>query len=227
MVLFRVTGNDTSPESYRHSVQSPFHSRSRVIRFVVLVSGSGSNLQALIDRRDPSVDIVGVVSDRVEAPALERARVAGIADRWVPWGSDRLEATRRLVSVVQDLGAQAVVLAGFMRVLSADAIAAFPWRIVNVHPSLLPAFPGANAVADALAAGVVVTGVTVHFVDEIVDHGPIIRQVPVAIDPGDDVASLHAKIQKVEHVVLPEVVGDLAAGRVSVVEGRVVWIESR
>jgi phosphoribosylglycinamide formyltransferase-1 len=114
------------------------------------------------------------------------------------------------------------VLAGFMRVLSAAFLARWPDRVVNVHPSLLPAFPGAHAVADALAAGVRVTGVTVHLVDEQVDHGPILAQAAVEVRPDDDAAALHARLQPLEHRLLPACVAALCEGRVDVVRGRAV-----
>jgi phosphoribosylglycinamide formyltransferase-1 len=116
-----------------------------------------------------------------------------------------------------------MVLAGFMRILAAEAVGRFPNRILNIHPSLLPAFPGANAVAQALAHGVTVTGVTIHLVDEQVDHGPIIAQRAVPVLPDDDVAALHARIQVQEHDLYPRVVRAFVAGEVAVVDGRVVW----
>lgn len=116
-----------------------------------------------------------------------------------------------------------MVLAGFMRILSPPFIERFPNRIVNIHPSLLPAFPGAHAVQNALDYGVVTTGVTVHFVDEKVDHGPIIAQVPVAVQPDDDVETLHARIQVEEHRVYPVVVEALVEGRLSVEGRKVRW----
>lgn len=120
-------------------------------------------------------------------------------------------------------GAHVVVLAGFMRILGPEAIRRFPDRILNIHPSLLPSFPGSNAVAAALAHGAKMTGVTVHFVDEEVDHGPIIAQVPVEILDDDDEASLHARIQHEEHRIYPEVVSALARGEVTVHNRRVRW----
>ena len=116
-----------------------------------------------------------------------------------------------------------VCLAGFMRILAAEAMARFPGRILNIHPSLLPAFPGAAAVRRALEAGVTVSGVTIHFVDEQVDHGPIIAQRPVEVMEGDDEASLHARIQQQEHDLYPQVVKALAAGRLRMQDGRTRW----
>lgn len=193
----------------------------------VLASGSGSNLQALIDasRDDPDFGarIRVVISDVAEATALERARRAGIPTEVVPWSADRRGCSAKVCEVMESYGAEAMVLAGFMRILDRVAVDRFPNRIVNIHPSLLPAFPGARPVESALEHGVQVTGVTVHFVDEQVDHGPIIRQEPVGVRPGDTVSTLHARIQEVEHRVYPEVVKALAAGRLAVEGDRVVW----
>ena len=191
-----------------------------------MVSGSGSNLQALIDASaDPSYParIVVVVSDRPGIRALERAGVAGISTRVVSWSGDRNEFTERVCDAVESSGAELMVLAGFMRILGASAVARFPGRIVNIHPSLLPAFPGAHAVEQALAYGVKCTGVTVHFVDEEVDHGPIIAQEAVPVEVDDDADSLHARIQAVEHALFPRVVAACADGRLTTRGRKVVW----
>ncbi len=195
----------------------------------MLVSGSGSNLQALIDAaEDPGFGgrIVVVVSDRASVRALDRAEAAGIPTRVVEWSAfaDRDSFTRAVCDAVADAGAEAMVLAGFMRILAPVAIERFPERIINIHPALLPAFPGAHAVRQALAHGVKLTGVTVHFVDEQVDHGPIIAQEPVRVFPDDDEASLHARIQQVEHDLYPKVVSAFAQGRLRVA-GRIVHWE--
>jgi phosphoribosylglycinamide formyltransferase 1 len=128
-----------------------------------------------------------------------------------------------VADVVAGSGAKGVILAGFMRVLSPTFIDRFPGRILNIHPSLLPAFPGARAVEAALANGVAVTGVTVHFVDEKVDHGPIISQHEVPIEPGDDVETLHTRIRQVEHRIYPEIVRRFVSGDLYLEEGRVVF----
>ncbi|MBW3601971.1 MAG: phosphoribosylglycinamide formyltransferase, partial [Actinobacteria bacterium] len=173
------------------------------MRVVVLVSGSGSNLQALLDT--PAVGpLVGlVVSDRPGAGGLARARSAGLPAECVDLDAhaDRARWEARLRDVVAAAQPGLVVLAGLMRVLSAAFVRR--WPVVNVHPSLLPAFPGAHAVADALEHGVRVSGATVHFVDEQIDHGPIIAQRAVPVRDDDTVASLHARIQAVEHRLLP------------------------
>ncbi|MGA7270022.1 MAG: phosphoribosylglycinamide formyltransferase [Acidimicrobiia bacterium] len=185
------------------------------IDIAVLVSGSGSNLQALIDRVD-AYRIAVAVADRDGIRALDRARLAGIPTRVVPWEGDRARFTTAICDAVEAYGVELVVLAGFMRILGPEAIRRYPGRIVNIHPSLLPAFPGADAVDQALEHAVRVTGVTVHFVDEEVDHGPIIAQVPVMVMPGDTVESLHARIQEQEHLLYPNVVSALARGEIVV-----------
>lgn len=195
------------------------------MRTAVLVSGSGSNLQSLLDRSasDPGfgAEIVLVLSDRPGVRALERATAAGVPTAVVAWADhdDRAAFTTAVCDAIDAAGAELVVLAGFMRILAPEAVQRFPGRIINIHPSLLPAFPGAHAVEDALAHGVKLAGVTVHVVDEQVDHGPIIAQRAVEVRPDDDRDSLHARIQAVEHELYPDVVADVAAGRV-VVDGR-------
>lgn len=162
--------------------------------------------------------MVGVISDRPDAAALQRAQTAGVDTHVVDWSSypSREAFTNAICAVAGELRPDLIVLAGFMRILSASAISAFPNQIINVHPSLLPAFAGAHAVSDALEHGVKVTGVTVHFVDEELDHGPIIAQQPVDVLVGDDEATLHARIQQVEHELLPAVVTSLARGEIEV-----------
>jgi phosphoribosylglycinamide formyltransferase-1 len=190
----------------------------------VLVSGSGTNMVALARAAaapDHPARIVAVRSDVADAPALGRARELGIDAVAVPFDrADRAAWESRLAADVAATGAEVVVLAGFMRVLPAAFLARWPDRVVNVHPSLLPAFPGAHAVADALAAGVRVTGVTVHLVDELVDHGPILAQAAVEVRPDDDVAALHARLQPLEHRLLPACVAALCEGRIEVAAGR-------
>lgn len=196
-----------------------------VINIAVLASGSGTNLQALIDAPDLGAEICLVVSDRPDAAALGRAEAAGIESRVVPWGGfdSRAEFTKAILGEIDQAGADGIALAGFMRVLSGELIAVYPNRVLNIHPSLLPAFPGANAVGQALDHGVKVTGVTVHFVDEEVDHGPIIAQRAVRVLPDDDLDSLHARIQVEEHDLYPRVVGAFARGEIHVEGGKVRW----
>ncbi len=189
-----------------------------MIDIAVLASGSGTNLQALLDAPDVRPHVVLVISDKPGAGALERAQTAGIPCRVVQFTSyaDRRAFSAAIADAVEESGAKGVVFAGFMRVLSADFVDRFPGHIINVHPSLLPLFPGARAVEAALAAGVATTGVTVHFVDEKVDHGPAIRQVEVPVLPDDDVETLHDRIKEVEHRIYPEVVARFVAGRISI-----------
>jgi phosphoribosylglycinamide formyltransferase-1 len=193
------------------------------IKIAVLASGSGTNLQALIDTADLGAEISLVLSDRPDALALERANAAGIETSVLPYKhyESRAEFCAAVTDAVEAAGAEALVLAGFMRVLDSTIVGAFRDRILNIHPSLLPAFPGGNAVDQALEHGVKVTGVTVHFVDEEVDHGPIIAQQAVPVLPGDDRESLHARIQIEEHALYPRVVTAFARGEV-VVDGRKV-----
>jgi phosphoribosylaminoimidazolecarboxamide formyltransferase/IMP cyclohydrolase len=188
-------------------------------RIVVLVSGHGSNLQALIDAgTDPDYGarVVLVVSDRPDAFGLERARAAGIPTAVVRLDEhpDRPAFDRAIRDVVAAARPDVVCLAGFMRILGPDFVRAFPDRIVNTHPSLLPAFPGAHAVRDTLAWGVRVTGCTVHLVDEQVDHGPVLLQVAVQIEDGDDEQRLHERIKVQERRLLPAAVRLMALGRV-------------
>ncbi len=192
-------------------------------RIVVLASGSGSNLQILLDHKADSWRVVGVVSDRPSAHALDRAAAAGVPSEVVQYSSfgDRAAFTAAVCDSIDRFDPHFIVLAGFMRVLGPDAILRFPNQIINVHPSLLPSFPGAHGVRDALKYGVAVTGVTVHFVDEQLDHGPIIAQEAVAVLPGDDEDSLHARLQAIEHRLLPHVVTQLAEGTLEV-SGRIV-----
>ncbi len=228
-----------------------------VFRVAVLASGSGTNLQAIIDqlhRRPagasaaelpaeapssisaaavpppvpdsaapvgvptgpPVIEVALVVSDVPGARALERARAAGIPTAVLP--SDRY-ATREehdlaMAEAIREARADLIVLAGYMRLVSAAFVRAFPRRIINLHPALLPAFPGTTSISDAVHYGVKVTGVTVHFVDEGLDTGPVIAQEPVEVGDGDTVESLAARIHAVEHLLLPATIRLIAAGRV-------------
>lgn len=189
----------------------------------MLASGSGTNLQALLEVPSIREQIVVVVADR-PAAALDRAAGVGVPTETVTYSEypSREAFSAQLADVLEAHGAKGVVLAGFMRVVSPVFVDRFRDRILNIHPSLLPSFPGRRAVEDALEAGVRVTGVTVHFVDEMVDHGPIVAQVPVTVDREDTPATLHRRIQEIEHSLYPEVVEDFVSGRLWVEEGRVV-----
>jgi phosphoribosylglycinamide formyltransferase-1 len=192
-------------------------------RVAVLASGSGTNLQALLDDAHVGSHVALVVSDRSDAVALDRARSRGVETLVLEPRSFPTRAAHddALVDALRSFEIDVVVLAGYMRIVGADVVSAFGDRIVNVHPSLLPAFPGATAVADALAHGVRVTGVTVHLVDEEVDHGPILAQEAVTIADDDTVASLTERIHEVEHRLLPAVTAALLDGGVGVGRGRV------
>jgi phosphoribosylglycinamide formyltransferase-1 len=182
-----------------------------MVKIASLGSGKGSNCRAILESiragKLPAEAVV-VISDVLEAPILEIAREFGVANAWLPPGQfrTRLEpkTEAQLVAMLRDSRAEFVVLAGFMRVLKESMLAAFPRRIVNIHPSLLPKYPGLEAWQQALAAGEKMTGVTVHYVDELIDHGDIIAQREVPIFDSDTAESLHARIQKVEHALYPE-----------------------
>ena len=194
-------------------------------RIAVLVSGGGTNLQALLD--DPAIapSITLVLSDRPAVRALERAGERGVETLVLePSGSaDREAYTVEVRDALLARHVDLVVNAGYMRVLTRTFAEAFEGRWLNVHPALLPAFPGAHAVADALAWGVKVTGVTVHLVDEEVDHGPVVLQEAIVVRDDDDWNSLEARVHEVEHRLLPAAVRALVEGRLDV-DGRRVMV---
>ena len=193
----------------------------------VLASGTGSNLQALLDKvhgRD-GVEIVGVASNKPDAQALTRARDAGVETGVFPAEdyADRGARDEALADWLESRGAKLVVLAGFMEILSPGLIARFRGRIINVHPSLLPAFPGVRSIEQALDYGVHVSGVTVHFVDEGVDSGPIIMQQAFELPYHRDIEGVETRVHEIEHELLPRAVRLIAAGAVEV-EGRQVRV---
>lgn len=193
-------------------------------RIVVLISGEGTNLQSLLDRGEElGGTITRVISDRPDVGGLKRADRANIATGIVAFENypDRQTWQKALEDKVAAEEPDLVVLAGFMRILPTSFVSR--WPVLNVHPSLLPAFPGAHAVEEALAWGVMVTGCTVHFVDEEVDHGPVVAQVAVVVRPGDTPETLHERIKKVEHRLLPDCVTLFCQGQITV-EGRHVRI---
>ena len=165
-------------------------------RVVILASGAGSLAQAIIDATELDIQIVAVVSDNPNAQVLERAKAAKLNTSVIELGADRTAWNKQLFDQVDQYQPDLVVSAGFMRILSPEFVNTFP--TINSHPALLPEFPGAHAVRDALAAGVSVTGTTVHWVDAGVDTGPIITQMEVPVLPNDDEATLHERIKKVE-----------------------------
>lgn len=190
----------------------------------VLVSGSGTNLQAVIDAVASGklrATIGVVVSNVATAKALDRARAAGIPTAVVDHKAhaDRASFDAAVVEVLRAHGVGCVVLAGFMRIITPVLLDAFPHRVVNIHPALLPAFPGIHAQAQALAYGVRVTGCTVHLVDAGMDTGPILAQATVPVLDGDDEATLRDRILVKEHELLPEVLQWLADDRVEVIAG--------
>ena len=199
------------------------------LKIGVLLSGSGTNLQAIIDAvRDDGlpVEIVHVVSSRPDAFGIERAHRAGIPvtvlNRDVY--ADPVEADRRIAETLRYAHAEYVVMAGYMRKVTPVLLDAFPDRVLNLHPALLPSFKGAHAIQDAFDAGVKVTGITVHFANEDYDKGPIVAQRAVEVREDDTHDDLEARIHEVEHVLYPEVLRLVAEGRVTVGEDRKVHI---
>ncbi|HVV44045.1 MAG TPA: phosphoribosylglycinamide formyltransferase [Bryobacteraceae bacterium] len=197
------------------------------MRLGILISGRGSNFEAIansIARKDLDAEIAIVISNRPNAPGLEIARERGIPMRVIASaGLDREAYDKLLIEELRTHDVDLVCLAGFMRLLSASIIRAFPNRVVNIHPSLLPAFAGLDAQRQALEYGVKITGCTVHFVDEFLDSGPIIIQAAVPVLGGDTVDSLSARILKQEHLIYPKAIGYIVDGRVTV-DGRRVSI---
>jgi phosphoribosylglycinamide formyltransferase 1 len=189
-------------------------------RIAVLASGAGSNLQAILDglHGREGIEVVGVGSDKPAAPALERAQEAGVATEVFPTERypDRETRDGAMADWLEARKADLVVLAGYMQLLDSGFVKRFANRIVNVHPALLPSFPGLDAIGQALEHGVRVTGVTVHFVDEGVDTGPILLQRAVPVPPDRDRATLEAAIHATEHALLPEAIRLIASGRVSI-----------
>lgn len=197
----------------------------------VLISGSGTNLQAIIDAIDTEnlpVRVVHVISSRPDAQGIERARKAGISvtalNREVY--ADPIAADQRIVDEMQAAGAEYLVMAGYMRKVTPVILRAFPDRVLNLHPALLPSFKGAHAIQDAFDAGVKVTGVTVHFANEDYDKGPIVAQEPVRVFENDTLDTLEARIHGVEHELYQQVLRWIAEGRVSIGSDRKVHIAS-
>jgi phosphoribosylglycinamide formyltransferase 1 len=189
-------------------------------KLVVLASGSGTNLQAILDRLHgrEGIEVVAVGSDKPGAGALERARRVGVQTAVFPRAeyTDREARDAAMAEWIESRGADLVVLAGYMQLLSPTFVARFRNRVVNIHPALLPSFPGLDAIGQALAAGVETTGVTVHFVDEGVDTGPPILQREVPVPAGRNRERLEAAVHAVEHELYSEAIRMIAAGRVSI-----------
>lgn len=198
------------------------------LKIGVLASGSGSNLQAIIDEAATGqipVEVVMVISDKPDAYALTRAEQAGIMTAVVlPRDyATREEYDAQVVKLLQLAGAEAVALAGYLRIVTPVLLAAFPQRVLNIHPALLPSFPGLHGQRQAFEYGVKVAGCTVHFVDEGLDSGPIILQAPVPVLDSDDEDTLTARILQQEHIIFPLALKLLAEGKLTI-EGRRVKI---
>lgn len=199
------------------------------IKLGVLLSGSGTNLQAIIDRiaagtLDASIELV--ISSRPSAYGLKRAEEAGIQTMTLSKEiyADPIEADEVIAAMLMRAGVDYVIMAGYMRMVHAPILRAFPNRVVNLHPALLPSFKGAHAIQDAYDYGVKVTGVTVHFADDKYDCGPIIAQQALAVEEGWTVDELEAHIHEIEHVLYPDTIQLLAEGRVTVRENGTVAI---
>lgn len=198
------------------------------MKIAVFASGKGTNLAAIIKAKDKGfldVDISLVISDNKKAFALKRAQRAGIKAVFIDPVRflEREEFEQEIIKALEQEAIDLIVLAGFMRILSPSFVNRFQNKILNIHPALLPAFKGAHAIKDAFDYGVKVTGVTVHFVDENMDHGPIILQKAVAVDEKDSLETLESKIHKLEHKIYPEAIRLFAQGRLKI-EGRRVKI---
>jgi phosphoribosylglycinamide formyltransferase-1 len=194
------------------------------LRLGVLVSGSGTNLQAILDavaKGELDAEMRVVISNQPEARALERARAAGVPTAVISHRDfpDRAEFDGRVVAALREADVSYVVLAGFMRLLTPVLLDAFPWRVVNIHPALLPSFPGVHSQRQALEYGVKVAGCTVHFVDHGTDTGPIIAQAAVPVLDGDTEETLGARILVEEHRLLVAALGAIAEGTVRIVSG--------
>jgi phosphoribosylglycinamide formyltransferase-1 len=196
----------------------------------ILISGRGSNMEAILDAVDAGsipARVGLVVSNVATARGIERAKARGIETIAIDHrGATREEHDRRMIAELERRGVDLVCLAGYMRLLSPLFVRAFPERVLNIHPSLLPAFPGLNAQRQALDYGVRVSGCTVHFVDEVLDHGPIVLQRTVPVEEGDTEESLSARILVEEHAASPEAVRLVAADLVRVVGRRVVHLDA-
>ncbi|MBQ3059502.1 MAG: phosphoribosylglycinamide formyltransferase [Desulfovibrio sp.] len=198
------------------------------LKIAILASGSGTNAQAMMDKAAAGlldVDIRLVCSNRPDAGVLDRARKAGLPHLALDHTlfAHRTDFDRKLENVLQGCGVEYVVLAGYMRLLSADFLQAFPGRVVNIHPAILPSFPGVHGGPDAQAYGVKLTGCTVHFVEEEMDSGPVIIQAAVPVNAGEELEELMSRIHTMEHRIYPQALQWLAQGRIHV-DGRQVHL---
>jgi phosphoribosylglycinamide formyltransferase 1 len=199
------------------------------MRLAILLSGRGSNFAAIHDaivRGELDAEIVCVISNRANAPGIEHARQLGLAAHVVDHRAFESRAAHEaeVLAILESARPDFIALAGYMRLLSPTFIAAYPMRIVNIHPSLLPAFPGVDAQAQSIAYGVKISGCTVHFVDENLDAGPIIVQRAVAVHPNDDASTLAARILEEEHVAYVEALVKLGTGNYRIDGRRVVLV---
>jgi phosphoribosylglycinamide formyltransferase-1 len=192
-----------------------------MMRTLVMVSGGGTNLQAIIDAQIPNTDIVAVLSDNPQAFGLERAATAGIAGITVDYKSfaSRSDFDTALHETIRHINPDLIVLAGFMRILAADVVTEYAGKMINIHPSLLPAYPGLNTYQRALDAGEQWHGTTVHFVIPELDAGPAMLQYRVAIAPDDSAQSLAARVQQGEYRIYPQAIGMLASGQLKLDNG--------
>ena len=203
---------------------------SEPLKIGVLISGSGTNLQAIIDRiNDGSLNasVELVISSRPDAYGLKRAEAAGVDSLTLSkeFYKENDDPDEFIARMFRARGCEYIIMAGYMRMVHASLLDAFPNRVVNLHPALLPSFRGAHAIQDAYDRGVKVTGVTVHFANEEYDKGPIIAQRALAVEEGWDVDTLEAHIHEIEHELYPEVIGWLADGRVHVRENNTVAVD--
>jgi phosphoribosylglycinamide formyltransferase 1 len=192
----------------------------------ILLSGRGSNFEAIADSIDDGLlkaEIAIVISNRADAKGLDSAKRRGLKAQLIPSkGRIREEHDAEVIAALKGANVDLICLAGYMRLLSPEFVRAFPDRILNIHPSLLPAFPGLDAQKQALDYGVKITGCTVHFVDEHLDHGPIILQKIVPVVDGDDEGSLSARILQQEHMAYSEAIGLVLSGEVEIKNGKVI-----
>lgn len=197
------------------------------MNIAIFASGTGSNFAAIakaVKQKKLSCRIKLLVCDNPGAKVIEKARKAGVETLIIERDifASKQDFEQEIIARLKKDGIDLIVLAGFMRLLSAKFVRAFPNRIINIHPSLLPAFKGGQAIAEAFAYGAKVTGITVHFVDEHMDHGPIILQEPVAIKEDDTLASLEARIHKLEHILYPKAIELIQKRRVTIRGRKVV-----
>jgi len=200
-----------------------------MIKLGVLLSGSGTNLQAIIDAikaGELDAQVVQVISSRPDAYGLRRACMAGIPSTSLSNGmyANPLAADELITQKMLGAEADYIVMAGYMRMVGAPILTAFKDRVINIHPSLLPSFPGAHGIQDAFNAGVKVTGVTIHFANEVYDQGPIIAQQSLEIHEGESLESLEERIHAIEHRIYPATLQLIAEGRVRIMEDRKVSV---